>query len=270
MSPVPPPPRPTTWVLLRGLTRGAGHWGDFPARWQAAWPGCRTLVPDWPGNGARWAEHSPATVAGLTEALRRDLRAQGVALGREPVGVLALSLGAMVSCDWARRHPQELAAAVLVNTSLRGVSPFWQRLRPARCAGLLRRSMLPTAAEDWEQHLLAITAPLHARSPGAAATLSNWVSLRQRQPVSRANALRQLAAALRYRPPATPPSVPLLLLSGGGDRLVHPACSTALARAWGCPLRTHPEAGHDLPLDAPGWLIEQVRHWLQAEDPADQ
>jgi pimeloyl-ACP methyl ester carboxylesterase len=162
------------------------------------------LVPDWPGNGARWAERSPATVAGLTEALRQDLRAQGVALGSEPVGVLALSLGAMVSCDWAQRHPRELAAAVLVNTSLRGHSPFWQRLRPARYAGLLRRSMLPTAAEDWERHLLAITAPLHARSPGAAATLADWVRLRQSQPVSRANALRQLAAALRYRPPRRP------------------------------------------------------------------
>ena len=270
MTSVPSLPLPTTWVLLRGLTRGAGHWGDFPARWQAAWPGCRTLVPDWPGNGTRWAERSPATVAGLTEALRQDLRAQGVALGSEPVGVLALSLGAMVSCDWARRHPRELAAAVLVNTSLRGHSPFWQRLRPARYAGLLRRSMLPTAAEDWEQHLLTITAPLHARRPGAAATQADWVRLRQSQPVSRANALRQLAAALRYRPPATPPSVPLLLLSGAGDRLVHPACSAALARAWGCPLRTHPEAGHDLPLDAPDWLIEQVRHWLQAEAPTDQ
>jgi hypothetical protein len=91
--------------------------------------------------------------------------------------------------------------------------------------------MLPTAAEDWEQHLLAITAPLHARSPGAAATQADWVRLRQSQPVSRANALRQLAAALRYRPPATPPSVPLLLLSGAGDRLVHPPA----ARPWPAP-----------------------------------
>ena len=270
MSPVPPPARPTTWVLLRGLTRGAGHWGDFPARWQAAWPGSRVRVPEWPGNGARWAERSPATVAGLTEALRQDLQAQGVALGSEPVGVLALSLGAMVTCDWAQRHPRELSAAVLVNTSLRGHSPFWQRLRPARYAGLLRRSMLPTPADEWERHLLAVTAPRHARTPEAAATLARWIGLRQSQPVSRSNALRQLAAALRYRPPALPPPVPLLLLSGAGDRLVNPACSAALARAWECPLRTHPEAGHDLPQDAPAWLVEQVQAWLHGARTADQ
>lgn len=253
---------PTTWVLLRGLTRGAGHWGDFPARWQAAWPGSRVLVPDWPGNGARWAERSPATVGSMTEALRRDLRARGMALGEERVGVLALSLGAMVTCDWAQRHPEELAAAVLVNTSLRGLSPFWQRLRPTRYAGLLRRALGRASAEDWERHLLTITSPLHARSPQADATVAAWVALRQTQPVSTANALRQLAAALRYRPPRQAPAVPLLLLSGAGDRLVNPACSTALARAWQQPLRTHPRAGHDLPLEDPDWVIRQVRETL--------
>jgi hypothetical protein len=37
-------------------------------------------------------------------------------------------------------------------------------------------------------------------------------------------------------PPVTPPPVPLLLLSGAGDRLVNPACSAALARACGAML----------------------------------
>ena len=60
-------------------------------------------------------------------------------------------------------------------------------------------------------------------------------------------ALRQLLAAMRYRAPRRVPPVPLLLLSGAADGLVHPACSAAVARAWRLPMAVHPDAGHDLP-----------------------
>ena len=39
-----------TWLLLRGLTREAGHWGRFPQQLQAALPGARILAIDLPGN----------------------------------------------------------------------------------------------------------------------------------------------------------------------------------------------------------------------------
>ena len=35
-----------------------------------------------------------------------------------------------------------------------------------------------------------------------------------------------------------------------------------LAHAWHCPLQEYPPAGHDLPLDAPQWVVEQVCDWL--------
>lgn len=43
--------RSGTWLLLRGLTREAGHWGDFPRQLQAALPEARILAIDLPGNG---------------------------------------------------------------------------------------------------------------------------------------------------------------------------------------------------------------------------
>ena len=46
-----------------------------------------------------------------------------------------------------------------------------------------------------------------------------------------------------------------------GDRLVDPRCTTAIARAWGVPHELHPWAGHDVPLDDPGWVIEQVERF---------
>ena len=71
-----------------------------------------------------------------------------------------------------------------------------------------------------------------------------------------------MIAAARYRAPAEPPKVPMMLLNGLGDQLVHPDCSQALAQAWQLPLVTHPTAGHDLPLDAGPWVVSQVQAWL--------
>ena len=248
----PSPP----WVLLRGLAREAGHWGDFIATLQAALPGQRLILLDLPGNGARHAETSPATVAGLLAACRAELQRQGV---RGPVRLLAMSLGAMVASAWAQAHPAEVAGAVLISTSLRPHSPPWQRLRPAGWPRLLRAllSADPVQAE-------ALVWQLTSTRPPCADTLAHWLALRQAHPVRRANVLRQLLAAARHRGPRTAPPVPLLLLVGQGDVLVDARCSHALARAWGVPLAVHPTAGHDLPLDAAAWVAEQVRRWRAA------
>jgi pimeloyl-ACP methyl ester carboxylesterase len=248
MNPAPP------WVLLRGLAREAGHWGDFLPALQAALPGQRLILLDLPGNGARHAEHSPTTLAGLVTACRAELQRQGV---RGPVRLLAMSLGAMVATAWADAHPAEVAGAVLISTNLRAHSPLWQRLRPAGWPRLLQAllSTDPVRAENliWQ---------LTSARPPQADTLAHWVALRQAHPVRRANVLRQLAAAARFRGPRPAPPVPLLLLVGQGDALVDARCSQALARAWQVPLVVHPTAGHDLPLDAGPWVAEQVRRWV--------
>ncbi|MBH1987470.1 MAG: alpha/beta fold hydrolase [Burkholderiales bacterium] len=247
-----------TWVLLRGLTREQGHWGGFPKALQAALPeGSEVLTPDLPGNGAWCHERSPASVGGLVEAIRAQLQAAGA---QPPYHVLAMSLGAMVTVEWAHRHPQELRDAVLINTSLKPHSPFWRRLQARQYPRILRLLLGPTAPRDWEEAIMQMTTrhPAHAQ-----AALQHWLALRQAHPVSTANGLRQLWAAASYRSPRQAPPVPVLLLNGAGDRLVHPSCSAVLASRWGAPLITHPTAGHDLPLDAGEWVVQQVQRWQQ-------
>ena len=244
-----------TWVLLRGLTRGQGHWGRFPAQLQAALPpGSVVLTPDMAGNGQRHTERSPDTVSDLLD----DLRAQ-LPPSSGPFRVLAMSLGAMVAAHWAHTHPQELRSAVLINTSLRPFSPFWQRLRPRQYPRILRLLITQPDPAVWERAILSMTSR-QAVQPDAV--LHEWVRLRTQHPVSTRNALAQLRAAIGYRAPAAPPPVPLLLLNGQGDQLVHPDCSSRLAHAWQCPLLRHPTAGHDLPLDDPEWVIQQVTEWM--------
>ncbi|PXW99232.1 alpha-beta hydrolase superfamily lysophospholipase [Sphaerotilus hippei] len=255
MSP-PPSAAGPTWVLLRGLTREARHWGPWPQRLAAALPGARVLTPDLPGNGRRWRETSPLRVEDMVEGLRAELQAAGALA---PYHLLAMSLGAMVAIAWADRHPRELAHCVLVNTSVRPFSPPWQRLRPASVPALLRCLAGRADAPRWERTILRLTSRQFAPDGDAArALLQDWVRWRRQCPVSARNAWRQLVAAARFQAPAVRPAVPLRLLAGAGDQLVDPRCSRALAEAWGLPLHVHPAAGHDLPLDAPDWLERQL------------
>jgi pimeloyl-ACP methyl ester carboxylesterase len=126
----------TTWVLLRGLARESRHWGRFAGLLQQAVPeGDRVIAIDLPGNGTRFRERSPASVAGIAAAARLQLAKEAAA--SPPYLLVALSLGGMVAVQWALQEPSALRACILINSSMRGLSPTWQRLRPAALLQLL-------------------------------------------------------------------------------------------------------------------------------------
>lgn len=247
------------WILLRGLTREARHWGAFPEVLAARCPHVPIVAIDLPGNGKLNNEPSPPDVATMAAACRARARALGLA---PPFGVVAMSLGAMVTAQWAHDTPEELAAAVLVNTSLRPHSPFHHRLQAAAWPGLLRVALTRDARRR-EQAVWSLT----SRRPEADrdATVAAWSAIHQDRPVATINGLRQLWAAARYRAPAHAPEVPMLMLCGAGDRLVNPDCSAAIAGAWHATLRTHPWAGHDLPLDDPAWVADTALAWCDQQ-----
>lgn len=244
-----------TWILLRGLTRESAHWGRLPALLQARLTGARVLALDIPGNGQLGQLPSPTRIESATESCRRQLRALGVA---PPYRLLAMSLGAMVAVDWADRHAGELDGCVLINTSLRGFSPWYQRLRPASY-GTLLSLLLGADPRRREQKIARLTSGRPAA--GLVDVVDEWTAIRSARPVSGTNALRQLLAATRYRAPARAPAVPLLVLVGLRDTLVDPRCSQRLAREWNAEIAAHPDAGHDLPLDDGRWVVEQVGGW---------
>ena len=248
----------STWVLLRGLTRGSGHWAGFPALLSERLGSAQVVTLDLPGNGTLHDVRSPARIEAMTDSAMAQLRTLGLA---PPYHLLAVSMGAMVAVDWATRAPSSLAACVLINTSLRPVSPPWQRLRPSALAALLRNALWPTSAAQREAAVLRLT----SRDPAAAAAvLAPWAALRTVQPVSRANALRQLIAAARFRAPTPAPDAPVLVLGSARDALVDPRCSMALAERWRSAVEIHPTAGHDLTLDDGPWVIDQIAAWLRA------
>jgi pimeloyl-ACP methyl ester carboxylesterase len=247
----------SNWILLRGLMRDSRHWGDFPALLRRELGTVRIARLDLPGNGPLYRMQSPARVEAMVECYRRTLLQQGIA---PPYRLLAMSLGAMTAVAWAARYPQELDACVLINTSLRPFSPFYQRLRLRNYPSLLRLALQQPAADRRERLILSLTSNnRHAQRE----VLDTWTSYQRDCPVSRGNTWRQLLAALRYRAPYGKPPVPLLILASAGDRLVDPQCSQHLAREWHSTLALHPGAGHDLPLDDGSWVARQVGAWLR-------
>lgn len=249
----------TTWVLLRGLSRERRHWGSFPELFRDRLGA--VLTPDLPGNGQLYHLPSPWRVEGMVDYLREALRRQGCP---PPYHVLALSLGGMVAAAWAARYPEELRAAVLINTSLRPFGHFYQRLRPASYAGL---GAVLLAGHDVARRERLIWRLTSNQERPAAGLLEAWSAWRRECPVRTGNVLRQLAAAARCRAPRQPPPLPVLVLASAGDRLVNCDCSRRLAAAWGARLVVHPEAGHDLPLDDGAWVVQQVVDWLRETVP---
>jgi pimeloyl-ACP methyl ester carboxylesterase len=247
----------SSWVLLRGWAREARHWGDFPAQFGTAIPGAQLVALDLPGSGRFWAQRSPWSIAAMVEESRQALRAQGA---QPPYHLLGLSLGAMVSVEWASRHSAEVAACVLLNTSLRPFSAFHERLRPRHYATLLRIALLEGDAREREATILRMTS---AASAPRTDVIAAWARFAKEQPVSRGNVLRQLVAAALYRAPDARPPVPILVLASRGDRLVDAACSVNLARRWNAPIALHPTAGHDLTFDEGPWVASQVQQWLR-------
>jgi len=254
-----------SWILLRGLTREAKHWGKLPQQLvpllQAGEAGlAQVFALDLPGNGAFYRDASPWSVRCMVECARKQLRAQG---NQPPYSLVAMSLGGMVAADWAHQYPQEVSRLVLVNTSLRPFSGVTDRLRPCNWLRLLMlaaRWQERQSSDYVEQVIHQLTCQ---RADTRDADVAAWVRIRKEAPVSAANAWRQLWAAAHFSS-AKVPHCPVLVLSSRGDQLVHPRCSARLAHAWNAEHHEHPWAGHDLPHDDPDWIFRRLAAWLRS------
>jgi len=239
-----------TLVCIRGLLREARHWGVFATLLQRRFPGAQIITPDIPGNGRLNHLISPDSIAGMTEALRAQVAS------RRNLTLIAISMGGMIAIDWMTRYPDEVKSAVLINTSVRRLSPFYHRLRFS--AGFRILKMLFHSPAQREADILALTSSQFAND---TAQLAAWQSWQRQTPVSLKNAVRQCRAAIRFTL-HTQPQQPVLIVASKADRLVDYRCSARLAQALHAEYIQHETAGHDLPLDQPEWLVEVIFRWM--------
>lgn len=240
-----------TWVFLRGLMRESGHWGNLLQDFHALHPNKNIISVDLPGTGTLFQETSPWTMEEYTEFVRRKVHPAS------NIKVFAVSLGGMIASDWIHRYPDEVAGVVLVNTSFRGFSPFFRRLRPSAVWTLLR---LFFTRDIRAREKLTLTMVSNLKKDRED-ILNRWVEIQQRHPVQPRNAIRQIWAAARFRPPMDQPKAKILVLTAEHDNMVHSSCSKRIAEKWGLPIKTHPTAGHDLPLEDPVWILDSIRNF---------
>ena len=238
------------WLWLKGMKQDARHWRALPAQF-AERTGARVVALDPPGVGSQADRPAPPSVRAMTD----DLRARWLAVRGEdgPWGMVGLSLGGMVTMDWAARYPDDFAVVVLGNTSAGGVSPPWHRMRPRALAHLVRASR----GSDGVQRERAFLQVVSSRDDVAHAHHASveHAAWQAEIPATPRTMVSQLLAGARFRAPSAV-GPPVHVIVGDADRLVDPRCGRALAARLGAELHTLPGAGHDLSLDVPDLLLD--------------
>ncbi len=245
------------WLLLRGLSRDSRHWGEFPSILEEHLTNSKAFVMDLPGFGTERHRISPLSV----KRIANDTRRRWLELKNKHGGtwsILSISFGGMVTMDWVHRFPLDFQNAVIINTSSRDTASPLRRLQPRGLKGFIKVGLAKTNSER-EGEILSFncnTAPY--KDPQLHDRWSKWAD-EQPNPIS--NSIIQLQAGIRFKAPKQLP-IRTLFISSQSDRLTHPKCSWELARRYKAPLIFHDVAGHDIPLDAPDWLADQIGRWL--------
>jgi pimeloyl-ACP methyl ester carboxylesterase len=251
------------WIFLRGLGRSPIHWGDFDSIWKKHFPQDEIIHWTLPGCGSRYKESSPLNLQSAVADLREFLKNDPDHESHPKYNVLALSLGGMIAAEWLQQAPHEIASMVFINSSSKGHSPIFDRIKPHAILTLIQSGQKKSSYER-ELNILRLTT-------NTTPHLKKWAQVFaedfDKNPVSPLNIGRQLVAASRTSWPLKDPSpeIPKLFLTAVKDRMVSYHCSKKISESWNCPLEIHPTAGHELLLDAPDWCIEKISKHLRPQ-----
>ncbi|MGK0367905.1 MAG: pimeloyl-[acyl-carrier protein] methyl ester esterase [Thermoproteota archaeon] len=243
--------------LLRGLVREKRHWGDFPHLIRKAFPKAQIHLLEIPGVGESAHLISPSNFDEIVEFMRNK-QLESIQQGENNI-LFALSLGGMLSSLWMQKYPNDFKQTILVNTSLKGFSPLLRRLRPRAVLKFLQLTLTINIG----MRELGILRLISNDTSKHEEILKSWISIQKDAQVLRASFYNQIKAALTFTPALEPPKARILILGAINDRLCHYSCSVELHKYWRGTLRLSPEGGHDLPIDQPDWLIEEMKNWIE-------
>lgn len=234
--------------LLRGLGRESGHWQPFVQKIkQQGWQGPIHCL-DLPGAGRFFEITAPLTISETAAFLRTQITSPS-----SNKVLVSISLGSMTAVEMACQAPDLFQKIYLINSSFSGLSPVYHRLQLQAWGHLLKIAK----SGDIEQREIEIFKMVSQKPEYWPELLPLYTRLANEHPLNPWNFMRQLIAAARYRLPSRPLG-DFVALNSLGDQMVHPSCSQKLAEAWDIPLYTHPQAGHDLTVDDPDWIIQKL------------
>ncbi len=165
----------------------------------------------------------------------------------------------MVGIDWVSHYPNDFEKFILVNSSARDIGGLHERFN-LRALPKIVKNWVAFDDESSEKLILELTVN---RPELRDLQLPRSVQIRRDYPITRHTFAAQIFAASRFRAPKSLP-IPTLIIGCEKDRLVSVECSRRFAARYGAPLRLHTEAGHDISIDAPEWLADQISDFLKA------
>ena len=230
--------------------RSQFHWKSFPEFLKSELKLNSVQTVELPGNGFLYTQKSPTSIDTAVEKLRSQISGAKT----EAFGLIGISLGGMLTTRWAQLYPLEVSHLVLINSSST-LSPFNQRLRSANYPSVVRHLLFGNPAAS-EEFILRTT----SNSEGLwRPQLTENIEFLKTHPLSAFNFFRQLNLAGQTDFVDVPKAAKLILTSKA-DRLVSSECSERISQLWSCEIRKHETAGHDLPLDDAGWLVENIKN----------
>lgn len=247
----------TNWVLIRGIVSESYHWASFLPHFQQGFSQHKVHTVDICGNGPFCKQRTPLSIGQNVNYLRSQI-AQTENSGKILFG---FSLGGMLALDWANSHPEEVKGLVLVNSSLSN-SASYKRMQPKTLLKIAKTALVSNPYEKEKAVLSFTTSSLDQERKHDLA--QDWGKRNQQHPISIQNFLRQLWIAKQARLEKYKNlQMPILVLSSAKDQVVSPECSELIAQSFRVKNIQHPSAGHDLTLEDPAWVTEQVRTWYE-------
>lgn len=246
------------WLFLRGLGRDKRHWQPFFNIFKQTVGEHNIISVDLPGNGDYYSLTSPTKAGDYLSHVRKKLhqyKTQHKVSNDRPIHLVAISFGGMIAMQWLKQHPEELSKVWLINTSMKPWSKMTQRLKlvawPKVISGLFQ------SPAKREISIRQLTTQYYKSNNEL---LQQWQAWAKEKPVKASNIIRQIYTASRFKATNLPKASidKITVIVSAKDELVHPDCSRQIAHNLGANITTHPSAGHDLPLDEPEWLREEL------------
>lgn len=240
------------FVLIRGLSRQIGHWLDFPQQLQSEFPDSYIYRLELPGVGLKSHMICPLTINGFLKNLRPEFLEVKNTIGGKWV-FIAISMGGMISMQWAGEHPEDMDGLIVMNSS-ESTTSVTKRLSPEMMK-VIGKLFFHNDIREREKEILKMT--VNKREIDEE-LIDRMVAVSEPHPISRASFVGQLMAASRFQIPKKI-NVPLLFLNSTQDKIVSPNCSRVLSQHFGAPLETNADTGHDIPLDDHKWVLSRIK-----------
>ena len=242
------------YLFLRGLARSQFHWGDQSL--YKNYLGAHVYFIDLPGFGVNNHLKSPNSIHEITDFVKKEWATciQNHNVDFDKKVLVTISLGGMVGMDWCSRYPQDWSQLILINSSTKDLSRFWQRLKPKNYLKIIC-SVVTGSLRRRESYIFDMTCNDRGQKNQK---VEEWVQIAKQRSIKRSCLFTQMYAAIGFRSPDQI-QTPGVVLSSIKDDFVSYKCSESIAKKYNFKLVQNDTAGHDVSVDYLEWMFEKIR-----------